>query len=281
MLERIAFAVSQTVRTNRVTTHQARWPSLAKAITRHDVRSGKDGCAVVFALMREPARRADNVLHVTCAALDIDGGTTPPPPPQVAVARLQALGVAASVWTTHSHKPDAPRYRIVVPLATPMQPGALRWAQAALAQALELEADPACTDPARAYYTASCSPADEQHAFAWWTDGPGLDVAPFEAEAAAHARRQEAEKLRRAAMPVRKDGKVLERAHRAIVGAGTGGRNAALNRWAFITARAAAAGEVAPHEAEHVLLDAALAAGLGHREAAYTISRGLRQGGAA
>lgn len=281
MLERVAFAVSQTVRTNRVTTHQARWPVLAKAITRHDARSGKDGTAVVFALMREPVRRADNVLHVTCAALDIDGGTAPPPPPQVAVARLQALGVAAAVWTTHSHKPDAPRYRIVVPLATPMQPGALRWAQAALAQALELEADPACTDPARAYYTASCAVADEQDAFAWWIDGPGLDVAPFEAEAAAFARRQEAEKLRRAAMPVRKDGRVLERAHRAIVNAGEGGRNGTLNRWSYICARAAAAGEVAPHEAEHVLMDAALAAGLGHREASYTVGRALRQGGAA
>jgi hypothetical protein len=201
MLERITFAVCGTVRTNRLTTHQARWPALAKALARHDVRAAKDGCAIIFANLREPVRRADNVLHVTAAALDVDGGTTPPPPPQVAVARLQALGVAAALWTTHSHKPATPRYRIVVPLAKPMQPAALRWAQTALAQALELEADPACTDPARAYYTASCVPADEPHAFAWWTDGPALDAVPFEAEAAAHARRQEAEKLRRAAMP--------------------------------------------------------------------------------
>jgi hypothetical protein len=54
-----------------------------------------------------------------------------------------------------------------------------------------------------------------------------------------------------------------------------------LNRWAFIAAKAVGAGEVHPHEAEHALLDAALAAGLGHREASYTVGRALRQGGAA
>lgn len=220
------------------------------------------------------------MVAITAVALDIDGSGTLPPPPQVGVARLQALGLAAALWTTHSHKPEAPRYRVVVPLAKAMQPAALRWAQVALAQALELEADPACTDPARAYYTAACSPANDRHAFAWWTDGPALDPTPFEAEAGAYARRQEAERLRRATKPIRSDGRVLERAQRAIVGAGEGARNATLNRWSYIAARAAAAGEVSPHDAEQALLDAALAAGLGNREAAYTVQRAMRDGGA-
>lgn len=51
MLDRIAFAVAESVRTNRLTTHEARWPALAKSITKHDMRASKDGTAVVFAVM--------------------------------------------------------------------------------------------------------------------------------------------------------------------------------------------------------------------------------------
>lgn len=281
MIDGLGFAIAAGVKTNELTPLYADWPRLAQRLSTHAIRDAKDGEAVVFARVREPVRRNSNVLAVTAACLDIDGKESIPPPPAVATARLEALGLAAALWTTHSHRPTAPRYRIVAPLSEPMRPEALRWANAALAQALELEADPACNDAARAYYTASCPPAQRAHAYAWWTDGPALDKAPFEAEAEAFSRRQAAERLRRGTRSVRHNGQVLERAQQAIVSAGQGARNATLNRWGYIVGRAAAAGEVHASDAEQTLLQAAVTAGLDAHEAAYTVRRALRQGGAA
>ena len=105
----IDFAIGTTVRSNALTLHRAPWPKLAAWLTKHRPRAEKDGRVIVFAQLSEPVRRASNVRAVTAAALDVDGKTAAPMPPDEAIGRLKALGSAAALWTTHSHRRDAPR----------------------------------------------------------------------------------------------------------------------------------------------------------------------------
>lgn len=91
----------------------------------------KDGPGFVgaqFAL--EPASRTvrrlgRNVVARTLIALDCERnkvtGEIPPKPATVA-DRLRRLGVAGVIYTSHSHKRNMPRYRIVVPLSGAIAP---------------------------------------------------------------------------------------------------------------------------------------------------------------
>ena len=86
----------------------------------------KDGPAFTAARFeREPDgqhvhRLKDNVLARTVVALDIETdrrtGEIPPPPREVA-RRTEALGLAVVIYTSHSHTPERPRYRVVLPLS--------------------------------------------------------------------------------------------------------------------------------------------------------------------
>jgi hypothetical protein len=65
---------------------------------------------------------------------------------------------------------------------------------------------------------------------------------------------------------------------RAVRGAAKGVRNATLNRSAFSLGQIVGAGLLDAAEAEHVLVDSAVAVGLGEREAVLTTRSGLRAG---
>ena len=66
----------------------------------------------------EGKRDDKNVVQRTLLTLDVEQGDSnePPPPPTDIVDRLQELGGAGWVYTSVSHTPTAPRYRIVLPL---------------------------------------------------------------------------------------------------------------------------------------------------------------------
>lgn len=64
-------------------------------------------------------RHDDNVQSRTLLTLDVEQGkndTSPPPPPDDVAERLQALGGAGWIYTSISHTPNSPRYRVVLPL---------------------------------------------------------------------------------------------------------------------------------------------------------------------
>jgi hypothetical protein len=65
-----------------------------------------------------------NVVSRTMITLDIEqadlGGEQPPSPKEV-VERLKKLGGEAWVYTSVSHTPDRPRYRVVLPLGKPIE----------------------------------------------------------------------------------------------------------------------------------------------------------------
>ena len=95
---------------------------------REGLKDGPNFVPARFALEsdgRHVRRLKRNLLARTAIALDIetDKGTGEVPPPlSEAVGRLCALGWAAVVYTSHSHRPAAPRYRIVLPLSAEIAP---------------------------------------------------------------------------------------------------------------------------------------------------------------
>ncbi len=101
-------------------------------------------------------RRADTVRAVSCLVLDVDDGD-----PDAAFAPWP--GALAVMHTTWSHRPEAPRFRLVLPLARPVP--ADRWGLAwAWAAARAPGADPACKDPSRLYFRPALPGADAPHA---------------------------------------------------------------------------------------------------------------------
>jgi hypothetical protein len=267
----------------QLTPHANLWGDFELLHLSHEARQQKDGQAFIFATFSDLWRKDDNVLAVTAIALDVDSKPNEPMPPafEVAVERLQALGVAACAWTTHSHTPESPRYRIVCPLHEPMSKEALPHGQTMLADALGLHADPKARNAGRLFYAPACPPDRMADARSWLrSDAPKLSVAPFERRAALEAAQRAVTASKRSKWKGDKGlaGKVLERAVEAIQRADEGERNETLNRWAFIVGKAASKGEVSMAEAEAVLVQAAMSTGL--QGAAYTARRSMREGGA-
>lgn len=105
-----------------------------------------------------PTRAAANVVAMSALVLDYDNGTT--------------IDAAAGLWgehygaihTSRSHKPDAPRFRVVLPLARNVSPDEYpivwRWAQQ-LATSAGQRIDPATKDVARFWYAPGATDAYE------------------------------------------------------------------------------------------------------------------------
>ena len=69
-------------------------------------------------------RSDDSIKNRTLLTLDIeqsDIAGAAPPSPQSIVARLEDLGGCGWVYTSISHTPDRPRYRVVLPLGKPLE----------------------------------------------------------------------------------------------------------------------------------------------------------------
>ncbi|MGD0106524.1 MAG: hypothetical protein ABSC06_21160 [Rhodopila sp.] len=91
----------------------------------------KDGCGFVAARFkpehdgRQVRQRKANLLTRTAIALDIETDKKTgevPPSPKEAIGRVEALGLAALVYTSHNHTPGNTRYRIVQPLSAEIAP---------------------------------------------------------------------------------------------------------------------------------------------------------------
>ncbi len=99
----------------------AKWETVAQRLCVH--REGdKDGPAIAAATFSGTRSRA-NLIARTLVALDIETNKMTgavPPDPQVIVDLLTQKRLASVLWTTHSHTPAAPRYRVVMPLSAPL-----------------------------------------------------------------------------------------------------------------------------------------------------------------
>lgn len=155
----------------------------AVLVAGHIERDDKDGPGFVLAEMSKPYRAAANVTRFDAVLLDMDShGDTQPPPPDIAAEMLAASGLAGVVYTTHSHTDDAPRYRVVVPLAEPVLPADLQRVTRAAADAIGLTGealDPKSWVVGQFFYLPSCRP--DAPRFAACLDGAAFEppvVAP-------------------------------------------------------------------------------------------------------
>lgn len=100
-------------------------------------------------------RKSRNVVEIGAIVFDYDGGD-----PDQALALW--AGCVAIVHSTYSHTAEAPRFRVVVPLAKPI-PASL-WASAwDFASTRAHGADAACKDPSRLYFRPALPRVDAPH----------------------------------------------------------------------------------------------------------------------
>lgn len=96
------------------------WPAFASEL-KHRV-GPKDGTAFACGTFKDGHRTSNKVQSRKIVAIDVEqivsrstGEIGPQPPSVDALAeKIRATGYAAVIYTTHSHTPDAPRYRVVM-----------------------------------------------------------------------------------------------------------------------------------------------------------------------
>lgn len=146
------------------------WDALAADLMRYRPISGDKMAAPAWSpvYLTAPHRLSANVGEVCALVLDFDDGAP------VAESWATWEGHARLMYTTWSHGPGCPKYRIVLPLARPV-PGA--WWKTLYRSILEgggREADAKCIDPARLFYLP-CIGAGGDHETAR-EDGEWLDL---------------------------------------------------------------------------------------------------------
>lgn len=185
------------------------WREFAPLIQRR--RQGpKDGVSFVPAKFRpEPdgtvRRIKENLLARTAIALDVesDKGTGELPPPiSAAAARVAAQGWRGVIYSSHSHTPERPRYRVVLPLSAEIN--ADLPAPEVIAEILGLQGvvDRGKVGAASLFYFPSCAPGQEDAHETSFIEGDAVDAAWITDRAGGvlAAREAERERERQAAL---------------------------------------------------------------------------------
>jgi len=133
----------------RPVVRRIEWPRLAVGLRRFRPMQGSKAERLATCPLWSPVRlrpggrrRLADVLEVTALVLDYDGGTT------VDEALDQWAGFERVAHTTWSHRAEAPRCRVILPLVAPIPSDG--WSE--LYKARIEEADRQCCDPSRAYF---------------------------------------------------------------------------------------------------------------------------------
>ena len=128
----------------------------------------KHGPAMVPAIFSVPYAVNKNVNAVTALLLDIEKqpGGSHPMGPEEAEKHMAEIGLCYCLWTTHSHTPETPRYRLLFPLDGTLVPEHLRRVYGLLSASLEAfnnVVDTSCFHPARLFFLPSVHPDRSQH----------------------------------------------------------------------------------------------------------------------
>lgn len=131
-------------------------------------------------------RKTEHVAEVDVVVLDFDGGAS------IADGRRPWGDVAHVVHTTWSHTKETPRWRLVIPLASPVPVDRWERVWSWAHRCSELTADPKCKDPSRLYFVPAVRAGDWPRE-AIVHPGPRLvvpdELPPTAEELAAEARR--------------------------------------------------------------------------------------------
>lgn len=91
------------------------WHDLARRLTDHEPSTDKNGSNWTPFSFEGDQRKVRNCVAASVMALDYDHDVEI----GAVLNKLETLGLAAIVATTHSHRPDDPRFRVVLPLDCP------------------------------------------------------------------------------------------------------------------------------------------------------------------
>jgi hypothetical protein len=102
------------------------WPAFVDGLRNVTARSRKQDCPLLK-LARFGEQRSEkgslrhdaNLVEITGIEADYDGEQVPP---DAALELLERAGIKAVIYTSPSHRPDAPRWRVVAPLALRQPP---------------------------------------------------------------------------------------------------------------------------------------------------------------
>jgi len=260
------------------------WGELADALAAPEI-GDKDGpywCPGFFGQYPTRRKRA-NVQSVALLVLDVEAKGESPPPLREAMQRCKAQGWRASGHTTHSHRPEAPRYRLVLQPNRPLQPDELKPAVQSLAQRLELgqACDLAASgDPARLFFLPRVPDEQARAQFeADTVDGDAVDVEALLNDQAHTLPLDRHTDSRPQAPADAYTLAALQNAVQTVATAADGARNNALNGAAYGLARLEAAGRIPPGVVAPVLTQAAQAVGLPAGEVRSTLASAQRAGG--
>lgn len=160
------------------------WPDLCELLkkrrkTRDASDTCKDGAAFSGATYPPGATRGNqNAQAVTLAILDFDGGATLPQIEVGIFALNSGDGAAAFVYSTFSHDPQngKEKYRLVLPLASPVAVSDWPEVWQRLALAFDGAPDRSAKDAARLHFLPSCPKEFARVAVALELPGAPLDV---------------------------------------------------------------------------------------------------------
>lgn len=146
----------------------------------------KDAGGFVGATLRGGFRRTGSVIERTLVTLDYDHPAAAPMERHPVWEAVKELGCAAVIYTTHSHSAEAPRFRVVLPLAHPVEPKEYVAVARGVAAAIGTDGiDETTYEPERMFYWPSA--AADGDFFAATVEGPWLDPEAYRTEEATPA----------------------------------------------------------------------------------------------
>lgn len=171
---------------------QMSWPEfvnhLASQLYVRSEKDALDGTAPLFSLSRfiekegKTLRQKAYVDLISAIVLDYDKGFDQ----GELFSALEATGLTWFAYTTFTHTPDDPRWRVIVPTSTPIPAGkykALRaWFLSSLlhrGSGVRIENDDSDKAISRPFYLPGCPPGNEDFAEFKYNDGPVLDLPPM------------------------------------------------------------------------------------------------------
>lgn len=143
-------------------------------MTKHKVRSKKDG--VMFNASKFNGTRGnDNFVSANAMFFDFDKGN-----PQIKEIRALFPNNLMWIYSTHSHSPEKPRYRGVLPLSRLVNEKEHTVISRALTEALTPKLreclDKTCFERSRPHYLPACPPDQADNAKSLFFDGSPLDA---------------------------------------------------------------------------------------------------------
>lgn len=115
----------------------------------------KDVGGFVGGTLNGPRRKANAVVSRDMVTLDLD--TIPPYGTEDVISKVEGLGNGYCVYSTRKHRPEAPRLRIIIPLARSVTPDEYDAISRRLAAEIGINmADQTTFEPSRLMYWPSC-----------------------------------------------------------------------------------------------------------------------------